>query len=155
MGDDKHQPKPSSDSPQPSELPSVLQGPNFPSRISSAEEDYIRKTRKALQAGFVQKFEILGLLNLLHLQTKIHRLKTEIFPALKARYFPEGDVVQEKSGASGGDNVDTESGGTGDDEPVDAWILKIFERDRDHSRELQGELHSLMNLLNEYSESRL
>ena len=147
--------EPSPASPQPSQLPSVLQGPDFSSRISSAEEDYIRKTRKALQAGFVQKFEILGLLNLLHLQTKIHRLKTKIFPALKARYFPKVDVVQEKSGASGGDNVDTESGGTGGDEPVDAWILKIFERDKDLPPDLSGELHSLMNLLNEYSESRL
>ena len=147
--------EPSPGSPQPSQLPSVLQGPDFSSRISSAEEDYIRKTRKALQAGFVQKFEILGLLNLLHLQTKIHRLKTKISPALKALYFPKVDVVQEKSGASGGGNVDTESGGTGGDEPVDAWILKIFERDKDLPPDLSAELHSLMNRLNEYSESRL
>ena len=54
---------------------------------TSVGDVYLGEANMALRAGFVQKFEILGLAHLLHLlrlQIKIHEIERRVLPALKA-----------------------------------------------------------------------
>jgi hypothetical protein len=97
-------------------------------------------TQYALRAGFVQKFEILGLANLLHLQTEIKRQKSKLFPKSKA---PDN-----ARGAGAGDNTVEETG----EDINDDWILDEIMKSDFVS---QPEFDCLMTRLQQYSVSRL